>query len=150
VGVCPLNQTFVHRRRLINVQVKTIAQSPIKPLTACCELIRLVGLGGAADWGDAGTEPVPLPLSMASVVKNESNRARSSFGPSLVAKPVSMRTRASRVDGWSVFSRLIARCVAARAVGDGGRGAGFMACATIKGMVGILHEETTGSARQPH
>jgi len=34
--------------------------------------------------------------------------------------------------------------VASRAVGDGGRGAGFIACATIKGMVGMLHDDTTG------
>jgi hypothetical protein len=81
------------------------------------------------------------------VVKKESSRVRSSFGGvSAFTKPVSMSTRASRVDGWSVFSRLIARCVAARAVGEGGRGAGFIACATIKGMVGILTDDTTGSA----
>jgi hypothetical protein len=41
----------------------------------------------------------------------------------------------------------MARCVAARAVGDGGRGAGFMACATAKGIVGTFTEDTTGSAR---
>jgi hypothetical protein len=40
----------------------------------------------------------------------------------------------------------MARCVAARAVGDGGRGAGFMACATANGMVGTFTEDTTGPA----
>lgn len=35
--------------------------------------------------------------------------------------------------------------MAARAAGDGGRGTGFMAWATTSGMVGILHEEITGS-----
>jgi hypothetical protein len=30
-------------------------------------------------------------------------------------------------------------------VGEGGLGDGFMACATVKGMVGMLLEETTGS-----
>jgi hypothetical protein len=43
-----------------------------------------------------------------------------------------------------VFSRRVARWVAARAVGDGGRGAGFMAWATARGMVGTLTEDTTG------
>ena len=34
--------------------------------------------------------------------------------------------------------------MASRAVGEGGRGAGFIVCATAKGIVGILHEDTTG------
>jgi hypothetical protein len=38
-----------------------------------------------------------------------------------------IRISASRVESWFVFSRLIARCVAALAPGDGGRGAGFIA-----------------------
>ena len=41
----------------------------------------------------------------------------------------------------------MARCVAARAFGDGGRGAGFMAWATAKGIVGTLTEDTTGPTR---
>lgn len=38
--------------------------------------------------------------------------------------------------------------MASRAVGDGGRGAGFMACATTRGIVGILHDEMTGSTER--
>ena len=53
----------------------------------------------------------------------------------------------SRTDGSLVFSRRRALCVAARAEGDGGRGAGFIAWATTKGIVGILHEDITGSRR---
>jgi hypothetical protein len=34
--------------------------------------------------------------------------------------------------------------VASRAPGEGGRGAGFIACATVRGIVGMLHEEMTG------
>ena len=56
-----------------------------------------------------------------------------------------MRIRASRVESWFGFSRRNAFCVAARAVGEGGLGAGFIACATVSGMVGILTEDTTGS-----
>lgn len=52
---------------------------------------------------------------------------------------------ASRVDNWFGSPRRRAFCVAARAVGEGGRGAGFIACATVRGIVGILHEDTTGS-----
>ena len=35
--------------------------------------------------------------------------------------------------------------MAARAEGEGGRGAGFIACATVKGIVGILQDDTTGA-----
>jgi hypothetical protein len=56
-----------------------------------------------------------------------------------------IKISASRVESWFVFSRLIARCVAALAPGDGGRGAGFIAWATARGMVGTLTEDTTGS-----
>lgn len=35
--------------------------------------------------------------------------------------------------------------MASRAVGEGGRGAGFIACATTKGIVGTLQEEMTRS-----
>ena len=58
-----------------------------------------------------------------------------------------MRMRASRVESWLGFSRRSAFCVAARAVGDGGLGAGFIACATVSGMVGMLTEDTTGSVK---
>ena len=46
------------------------------------------------------------------------------------------------------FGLLIARCVAARELGDGGRGGGFMACATSRGIVGTVAVELTGSAKQ--
>ena len=42
----------------------------------------------------------------------------------------------------------IARCTASRCVGEGGRGAGFIACATVSGMVGRLADEMTGPAFQ--
>lgn len=53
-------------------------------------------------------------------------------------------TCASRLESWFGFSRLRAFWVAARCEGEGGRGAGFMAWATVSGMVGMLHDETTG------
>jgi hypothetical protein len=53
--------------------------------------------------------------------------------------------RASRLDSWLGLSRRRAFCVASRAVGDGGRGDGFIACATIRGIVGILQDDMTGS-----
>ena len=56
-----------------------------------------------------------------------------------------IRISASRVESWFVFShRIIARWVVARAVGDGGRGAGFIAWATARGIVGTLTEDATG------
>jgi hypothetical protein len=61
-----------------------------------------------------------------------------------VVGPKLIKISASRVESWFVFSRRIARWVAARAVGDGGRGAGFIACATDRGIVGTLTEDTTG------
>lgn len=35
--------------------------------------------------------------------------------------------------------------MASRCEGEGGRGAGFMVCATARGIVGMLHDEITGS-----
>ena len=80
------------------------------------------------------------------------NRLSPSMGAVSVSPPswslVSpMRMRASRVDSWFGFSRRRAFCVAARWVGDGGRGAGFMVCATARGIVGMLQDEITGSAK---
>ena len=40
--------------------------------------------------------------------------------------------------------------MASRAVGEGGRGPGFMACATMSGIVEILQDDTTGSANGFH
>jgi hypothetical protein len=93
----------------------------------------LLVVGGAED----------KTLGRSSSPKTESARARSSLGA--VGIPIS--TRASRVDRWLVSSRRIALCVASRAEGDGGRGAGFIVCATTRGIVEILHEEMTGSKR---
>lgn len=41
------------------------------------------------------------------------------------------------------LSGRLAFCVASGVVGDGGEG--FIACATTSGIVGMLHEDTTGS-----
>lgn len=81
--------------------------------------------------------------------KNVSKRPLSSFGCNT---PVSdagspMSTRASLLESWLGFSLRRAFCVAARAEGEGGRGAGFIACATVRGIVGILQDDTTGSEK---
>ncbi len=57
-----------------------------------------------------------------------------------------MSTLASRVDRPPASWRE-ALWAAAIAVGEGGRGAGFMACATIKGIVGMLQDEITGPSK---
>lgn len=90
---------------------------------------------------DAAVPFVPFGLTVSE--KKVSTRVRSSF--EVTENPFIIRTLASRVDSWLGFSRRRAFCVAARAVGEGGRGAGFMAWATMRGIVGILQEETTGS-----
>lgn len=95
---------------------------------------------------------IPPPFSLVSkgwVAKKDSSLTRSSC-PSSIRGALSedgspMRMRASRVESWLGFSRRSAFCVAARAVGEGGLGAGFIACATVSGMVGMLTEDTTGS-----
>ncbi len=89
--------------------------------------------------GDSGSF-----VETVSFVKKDSSLARSPFG-SLLGIPM-RSTCASRLDSWCGFSLRMAFCVASRAVGEGGRGAGFIACATVKGMVGILHDDITGSA----
>jgi len=100
---------------------------------------------GAAYAGGASTG---LYSTTASFLKNDSNLRRSlSFSsPDDEGSPI--RMRASRLDSWLGFSRRSAFCVASRAVGDGGRGEGFIACATIRGIVGILQDDMTGST--PH
>jgi hypothetical protein len=45
---------------------------------------------------------------------------------------------------WFGLSRRAARCVACIDVGDGGRGA--IACASLRGIVWILHDEMTGAS----
>lgn len=57
---------------------------------------------------------------------------------------IPIRTFASRLDKPLESFCRDALCAAAIAVGDGGRGAGLMDCATVRGMVGMLHEEMTG------
>ena len=79
----------------------------------------LDGRGGTEAFGDEGL----LSPSVAALLKKESNRARSSLA-SVTLRP---KIRVSRVDSCSTFSRRRALCVAARAEGDGGRGAGFIA-----------------------
>lgn len=101
----------------------------------------LEGRGGAGDLGTPAD--IGSLLATASLLKNDSRRALSSLPSALDGRPI--RIRASRLDSWLGFSRRRAFWVASRAVGDGGRGAGFIACATIRGMVGMLHDEMTGS-----
>lgn len=60
------------------------------------------------------------------LVKKESSLARSVPPFSLAVTPMS-NTCASRWVSWFGFSGRIAFCVAARAPGDGGLGAGFIA-----------------------
>ncbi len=116
-------------------------------------LIRLSsrdGRGGAGLLGVAKDFPESAPLiETASFVKNDSSLVRSPpFDPfSLLGIP-KRRTWASRWESCSGFSLRRAFCVASRAVGEGGRGAGFIACATVRGIVGMLHEDMTGSARK--
>jgi hypothetical protein len=57
-----------------------------------------------------------------------------------------IRIFASRVLSWFGFSRRVARWAASRAPGDGGRGAGFIVCATASGIVGMFTDEITASA----
>ena len=115
--------------------------------------VSLDGLGGTtfvfededaiflADGVSGGLEEATL------FVKKESRRARSPspfvVGLSLPAMP--MRICASLLDNWFGLSRRWARWVAALAVGEGGRGEGFIACATGRGIVGMLLDDTTGS-----
>jgi hypothetical protein len=111
------------------------------------------GIGIGVGGGESETTRAPsfiglkfeLYSAAASSEKNDSNLRRSlSFSsPDGAGSPIS--TRASRLDNLSGFSRSRAFCIASRAVGDGGRGAGFMACATISGIVGMLHDDITGS-----
>jgi hypothetical protein len=82
--------------------------------------IRLDGRGGA---GILGVERLLSPSTVAASLKKDSNPACSSL-TSVASRP---KTRVSRVDSFSVFFRRRALCIASRAEGDGGRGAGFIA-----------------------
>jgi hypothetical protein len=99
--------------------------------------------GVGADWlgGTAGA---------GASSRNDDGRRRSSMGtatgcPFLSWPGMPMRICASRVESWFGLSRRVARCVASRAAGDGGRGAGFIVCATCSGIVGMFTDEITGS-----
>ena len=116
-------------------------------LTLVARLISLLGLlGGAAlfaltlNCGALTALSIGGIDSASCVEKTESRRWRSPV------EPTPMRTWASRVLSWLVFSRRRAFWVAARCVGEGGRGAGFIAWATCRGIVGMLTDDTTGSA----
>jgi hypothetical protein len=111
----------------------------------------LEGLGGAIDIelafgvvADLGVGGPMLLLESTVLSVNTASNLVLSF-PSSLEIPIS--TRASRLESWLGFSRRIAFCVAARWVGDGGRGAGFIACATTRGMVEMFTDDMTGPGR---
>jgi hypothetical protein len=115
--------------------------------------VSLDGRGGALLEFIVVAPPCPFSLVSAGwFAKKDSSLTRSLSCPSSVRVALSedgspMRMRASRVESWLGFSRRSAFCVAARAVGEGGLGPGFIACATVSGMVGMLTEDTTGSVK---
>jgi hypothetical protein len=80
----------------------------------------LDGRGGAEPFGDEG---LLSPSTIAALLEKESIRARLS----LTSEALRPNIRVSRLDSWSVFSRRRAICIASRAEGDGGRGAGSIA-----------------------
>jgi hypothetical protein len=106
------------------------------------------GLGGTPVLTIArlcGGSPCSIVLPLRESIENVGSMRRSgstTLPASGEGSP--MRIRASRFESWLGFSRRIAFWVASRAVGEGGRGAGFIACATLRGIVGMLHDETTG------
>jgi hypothetical protein len=84
----------------------------------------LDGRGGAETFGDEG---LLSPSAIAALLKKESVCVRvrsSSKSESITLRP---NIRVSRVVSCSGLSRRSALWVAARAEGDGGRGAGFIA-----------------------
>ena len=120
-------------------------------------LCSLDGRGGATAlgvngrFGEAGSGVL---LGTVLLVKKDSTLARSSWElpfregllkEGLFCGMAIRSTCASRLDSWLGFSLRWARCVAARADGEGGLGDGFMACATASGIVGMLLEDATGS-----
>ena len=102
---------------------KTIEASNRKHTTDRTELILpncLDGRGGTEPFGDEG---LLSPSGIATLLEKESIRTR----PSLTSAALKPKIRVSRLDNCSVFSRRSAICIASRAEGDGGRGAGSMA-----------------------
>lgn len=116
----------------------------------------LAGLGGALfGFGVDAPDTLPLLIDSTAVESIEFRRLwerrveLSSVPPPSEGEGNPMRMRASRLESWFGFSRLYDFWVAARCVGEGGLGAGFMACATVSGMVGMLQDETTAPADTP-
>ena len=138
--------------RVLQSRVGTRGRTSIK---SCADVLArrdsLDGRGGAL----LKLFAPPCPFSLVSAgwfAKKDSSLTRSLSCPSSTRVALSedgspMRMRASRVESWLGFSRRSAFCVAARAVGEGGLGAGFIACATVSGIVGMLTEDTTGSVK---
>ena len=102
---------------------KMIEASNRKHTTDRTELILpncLDGRGGAEPFGDEG---LLSPSEIAALLEKESILAC----PSLTSAALKPKTRVSRLDSCSVLSRRSAICIASRAEGDGGRGAGSIA-----------------------
>ena len=78
---------------------------------------------GTEPIGDEADEGLLSPSGIATFLEKESILAR----PSLTSAALKPKIRVSRLDSCSVFSRRSAICIASRAEGDGGRGAGSMA-----------------------
>jgi len=85
--------------------------------------------------GRAGTGDLTPP---------ESEVALGGGGECVPSPSTPIRTRASRGDNSIGAPARIARCTASRCVGEGGRGAGLIACAMVSGIVGTLADEMTG------
>ena len=143
VGVSPIYEA-VFRRGGGNLKDDTEIWNYANIIVPTVDLIEvprfksLDGLGGAAVRGVA-----TLPLTeAASSEKKVWTPCRPALASPLLGKPIN--TRASRLESWLGFSRRRAFCVASRAPGDGGRGAGFIVWATARGIVGMLQDETTG------
>ena len=84
----------------------------------------LDGRGGAEAFGDEG---LLSPSTIAVLLKKGSIRVSARSSLKSESETLRPRIRVSRVVSCSVLSRRRALCVAARAEGDGGRGAGFIA-----------------------
>src|SRR5258706_10994061 len=82
------------------------------------------------------------------VAPPESGPARGGGGERVPSPSTPIRTRASRGESSIGAPARMARCTASRCVGEGGRGAGFIACAMVSGMVGTLADEMTGPTFQ--
>lgn len=157
---CPASSSIATRPSVLSI-VTEEAKALTVDLTEFIRLISLDGRGGAGPFGVVGSALLPgIPFAKASSEKKDVPLPSPDILPSLTLPldgeagfdaPLPpfgnpMRTRASRLESWWGFSRRSAFWVASLAPGDGGRGAGFIAWATMSGIVGILHEDTTGPA----